>query len=139
MPNKALVLTAAIFAGTICTAHAAGSAETQFVKTEISCISGTSCAVRVQLPANRLISLKGISCVDLSENVTSVDIKIAKDGLTFFESALLMRDVNKYGNWDGVYVWKHQNLVIATKSKELWINLKTTTAGQMAATCYAAF
>ena len=75
----------------------------------------------------------------MSENVTSVDIKIAKDGLTFFESALLMRDVNKYGNWDGVYVWKHQNLVIATKSKELWINLKTTTAGQMAATCYAAF
>lgn len=139
MPKKALVLTAAIFAGTICTADAAGSAETQFVKTDISCLSGTSCAVRVQLPANRLISLKGISCVDLSENVTSVDIKIAKDGLTYFEGTILLRDVNKYGRWDGIYVWEHQNLVIATKSKELWINLKTTTAGQMAATCYAAF
>ena len=139
MPKKALVLTAAIFAETICTAHAAGSAETQFVKTEISCLSGTSCAVRVQLPANRLISLKGISCVDLSENVTSVDIKIAKDGLTYFEGSLLLRDVNKYGRWDGISIWEHQNLVIATKSKELWINLKTTTAGQMAATCYAAF
>ena len=139
MPKKALVLTAAIFAGTFCTAHAAGSAETQFVKTEISCLSGTSCAVRVQLPANRLISLKGISCVDLSENVTSVDIKIAKDGLTYFEGTLLQRDVNKYGRWDGISIWEHQNLVIATKSKELWINLKTTTVGQMAATCFAAF
>ena len=83
--------------------------------------------------------MKGISCVDLSENVTSVDIKIAKDGLTYFEGSLLLRDVNKYGRWDGISIWEHQNLVIATKSKELWINLRTTTAGQMAATCYAAF
>lgn len=139
MFKKSLVLAAAIFAGTFCTAHAAGSAETQFVKTELSCLSGTSCAVRVPLPANKLVRLKGISCVNISENVTSVDVKIGKDAFWYFEARLYYYDERTFSGWNYQELFRYENFVIYTKTKELWLNLNSTVAGQMAATCYAAF
>lgn len=140
MLKKSFIPAAAIFAGTFCTANAQATAPTQFVKTELSCLSGTTCAVRVQLPANKLISLKAISCVNLSASVTSADIRIAKDGITYFELRLYQYD-RRFGlGQNGTdALFRMENIAIHTAAKELWINLKSTVPGQMAATCYSAF
>lgn len=139
MFKKSLVLAAAIFAGTFCTAHAAGGVATRFVTTELSCLSGTSCTVRVQLPANKLIRLKGISCVNVSANVTSADIQIAKDSIIYFNARLYQWDVNNIPSPDVNSTFMYQEMLIDTKAHEVWINLNSTVAGQMAATCYAAY
>ena len=139
MLKKSLFLATAIILGTFCTTQAANNAVAKFVKTEISCPSGTTCAVRIALPTNKLITLKAISCVNVSANVTSTDIRIAKGGVIYFESSLLRYDANNHGNQAGFDIWLYQNILIDTKLHEVWLNLKSTVPGQLAATCYAAF
>jgi len=142
MLKKSLFVATAIILGTFGTANAAGNAAgaaTKFAKTELSCQSGTTCSVRIQLPANKLIRLRGISCVGLSANVTSADLQIVQNGIIEFEALLFVRDLA--GNQIRVaeYLWYQQNLAIYTGARELWLNLQSTVPGQLAATCYAAF
>lgn len=139
MLKKSLFLATAIILGTFCTTQAANSAVAKFVKTEISCPSGITCAVRIALPTNRLITLKAISCVDVSANVTSTDIRIAKGSVIYFEGGLFRYDINTYGVVAAPTIFHYQNILIDTKLHEVWLNLKSTVPGQLAATCYAAF
>lgn len=139
MLKKSLFLATAIILGTFCTAQAANSDVAKFVKTEISCLSGTTCAVRIALPPNKLITLKAISCVNVSANVTSTDIRIAKGSVIYFEGSLLRYDANTYGVLAAPAIFQYQNILIDTKLHEVWFNLKSTVPGQLAATCYAAF
>jgi len=59
MLKKSLFLATAIILGTFCTTQAANNAVAKFVKTEISCPSGTTCAVRIALPTNKRWSHRG--------------------------------------------------------------------------------
>lgn len=140
MLMKSLALATAIVIGTFCTANATGRTITEVVKAEFNnCTAGTPCSVRVQLPANKLIRIKGISCVNLSANVTSVDVKIGKNAIWDLEFLLLERDMNKWGSVYGDNIWIYENYVIATKAKELWLTINSTAEGQALATCYTAF
>ena len=141
MPRHSVLLAIAIVIGTLCTVQPAANASggaTKFVKTDLSCLSGTTCAARIQLPANKLIGLKGISCADVSSNVTSTDLKIIENGATKFAMPLLIYEEAQHRSLHRDLIM-YQNFLINTSASELWLVLNSTVPGQMAATCYAAF
>lgn len=144
MMMRSLALATAIVIGTFCAAHAAGNAAvaaTKFVKTEISCLTGITCAVRIVLPTNKLITLKGFSCVDIANTVTRADLRIiaTNNRVDAFVIPLLLPLINEAMFIEMTVPVFHFAPVIDTKAHELWLNFEGTVAGEKAATCYSAY